>query len=357
MQIYALIMAGGQGTRFWPLSRRHMPKQFVNISGNDIMLNETIKRLLGVIPIENILVITNRKQSHVVNQLILSDLPRENLLFEPVERGTSACVAYASMVISSRCENAVMCVFPSDHYITELGKYVDTVTKACTVAHETGKLITIGIRPTFPATGYGYIRFKKGKFQYSDVYEVEEFIEKPAIDAARKYLKENCFLWNSGMFIWKVSTILDNLKRYLPRLFKKMSKIREFIGTEKEEGVVDSVYSNLQNLSIDYAILERSDDVLVIPGDFGWNDVGSWDTLGTIFPTDENGNIVKAKHLGINTKNSIIYGDDRLIATIGLEEFIIADTSDALLICPKGKAQEVKNIVELIKDRQMNEYI
>lgn len=357
MEIFAIIMAGGEGTRFWPLSRQYMPKQLINISGNDIMINETIKRLSGVIPMSNVLVITNKKQASNMNQMILSDLPRENIIIEPVGRNTSACIAYAAMVVKSRCDSAVMCILPSDHYITETESFGNVLKMACTVAYETDKIITIGVRPTFPSTSYGYIKYLKESRQYKNVYEVEEFVEKPAVDTARRYMEENCYLWNSGMFVWKVSTILASLKRYLPRLFNRMTEIQEFIGTEKEEEAVSSAYASLQNISIDYAVLERSDDVLVIPGDFGWNDVGSWDTLGTIFPTDENGNIIKAKHLGIDTRNSIIYGEDRLIATIGLKDFIIADTRDALLICPKGKAQEVKSIVSHLKNKQMGEYI
>ncbi len=357
MEIFAIIMAGGEGTRFWPLSRQQMPKHLINISGNDIMINETIKRLSGVIPLDHILVITNKKQSENMNRMILSDLPRKNIIIEPEGRNTSACIAYAAMVVRSRCENGIMCILPSDHHITGTESFGNALKTACMVTHETGKLITIGIKPTFPSSGYGYIKYQKENMPYKNVYEVEEFIEKPPVNTARKYLEEDCYFWNSGMYVWKVSTILENLQRYLPRLFNKMMKIQKFIGTEKEEEAVGSVYTALQNISIDYAVLERSNDVLVIPGDFEWNDVGSWDTLGTIFPTDENGNIIKARHLGIDTKNSIIYGEDRLIATIGLENFIIADTDDALLICPKGKAQEVKSLVSRLKSRHMDEYI
>lgn len=360
MQKFAVIMAGGGGMRFWPLSRQQMPKQLLNISGNDVMINESIKRLTDVIPMSNIYVVTNKKQKDIINELILNDLPRENILFEPVGRNTAACIAYAAIAIQKKSPDAVMCVLPSDHHIADEAGFGKTLTKACKVAEETGKLITIGIKPTFPSTGYGYIRYNPEPESCTNgAYEVGDFIEKPNIEKARKYLKSGGYLWNSGMFAWKVSTILDNLMRYLPRLYKSMMKIKEMLGTEKEQEKekIDSIYSVVQSISIDFGIMERSDDVLVIPGDFGWNDVGSWDALGTIFPTDENGNIVRAKHICMNTRNSIIYSGDRLVATIGLDDLIIADTPDALLICPKSKAQDVKGIVELMKAQGLEEYI
>lgn len=357
MNKYAVIMAGGGGTRFWPLSRQHMPKQLLNISGNDVMINESIKRLLVIIPLDNIFVVTNKNQSDIINQLILSEFPRANILFEPIGRNTAACIAYASMVIAQKCRDAVMCVLPSDHYISKEDEFRQLLEKAYISAEKTEKLITIGVKPTFPSTGYGYICYNLDNTVVEGTYEVNSFIEKPHIEKAMEYLKNRNYLWNSGMFIWKVSTILDNLNRFLPKLFKTISKVGEFIGTDKEYTAIEAVYPELQSISIDFGIMERSDDVLVIPGDFGWNDVGSWDALGAIFPGDENGNIVKAKHISIETKNSIIYSENRLIATIGLEDLIIADTEDAVLICPKNKAQEVKGLVELMKIKGMEEYI
>lgn len=284
-------------------------------------------------------------------------MPRENILFEAVGRNTSACITYAAMAINARCDDAVMCVLPSDHHISDEEGFRQTLMKACISAEQTGKLVTIGVKPTFPSSGYGYIRYNKENPGQDETFEVGEFIEKPNVDKAREYLTSGNYLWNSGMFIWKVSTILENLRRFLPRLYNTMNRTKAFIGTEREQEVVDSAYLELQSISIDFGILERSDEVLVIPGDFGWNDVGSWDALGTIFSTDENGNIVRAKHIGYNTKNSIIYSNDRLIATIGLDNLIIADTSDALLICPKDRAQEVKSIVGLIKEKGLEDYI
>lgn len=250
-----------------------------------------------------------------------------------------------------------MCVLPSDHHISREDKFRKVIEKACQEAQKTGKLLTIGIKPTFPSTGYGYIHYNSNISVSENTFEVESFIEKPPIEKAIEYLENGNYLWNSGMFAWDVSAILENIQRYLPRIYKSMLKVEEFIGTEEEEKAIEGIYPQLPSISIDFGIMERSEDVLVIPGDFGWNDVGSWDALGTIFPTDENGNIVKARHISINTKNSIIYSGNRLVATIGLDNLIIADTEDALLICPKDRAQEVKGIVELIKKNGLEEYI
>ncbi|MCX8128624.1 MAG: mannose-1-phosphate guanylyltransferase [Clostridia bacterium] len=358
MDKYAVIMAGGGGTRFWPISRQHKPKQLLNISGNDVMINETIKRLLPLIDIRNIYIVTNEKQGEIIGNLIMKDFPKENILYEPVGRNTSACIAYAAFTIRKKSEDAVMCILPSDHYISDENRFIKLMDSAFRSAKTTDKLITIGIKPSFPSTGYGYIRYNKEMDKTADfMYPVEEFVEKPNITLAKSYLEDGNYLWNSGMFIWRASIILDNINRYMPRLYKSFNNIYEHIGTKSEKEMLGKIYPSLQSISIDYGILERSDDVMVIPGEFGWNDVGSWDSLGFIFPTDENGNIVKAKHIGLDTKNSIIYSSGKLIATIGLENLIIADAGDAILICPKEKAQDVKALVEKLKSCDMGDYI
>lgn len=359
MNIISVILAGGGGTRFWPLSRQNKPKQLINLSGNDIMLNDTILRYESVISPENTLIVTNNSQAELLSKILIERVPRENILKEPIGRNTAACILYAALVIQKKFGDAVMVVLPSDHYFIDVEGFRQILAKTCEVAETTGKLVTIGIKPTFPATGYGYINFNKqvNINLPENTYEVNEFVEKPAFEKAKKYMESGDYLWNSGMFVWKASVILENFRRYLPRLYNSFMKIYEHLGTEKEEEYISKVYPTLQSTSIDYGILERSDEVLVVPGDFGWNDVGSWDALGAIFKPDDEGNIVKAKHLSINTKNSIIYSNDRLIATIGVENLIIADTNDALLICPKDKAQEVKDIVDMLKKKEMKEYI
>ena len=358
MKICSVILAGGGGTRFWPLSRQNMPKQLLNISGNDIMINETINRCTGVIPLDGTYIVTNSSQAEILGKVLHLDVPRENVLTEPYGRNTSACIAYAAVVLQKKYGDAVMVVLPSDHYISNERAFREILVKACNLAEASGKLVTIGIKPTFPSTGYGYINYDLGSYDPpKGGYEVLEFVEKPDYPKAKKYVESGSYLWNSGMFVWTVSAILESFERYLPRIYKGVMELCHWLGTEKEAETLERIYSKMPGVSIDYGIMERSDDVLVIPGDFGWNDVGSWDALGAIFPTDTEGNIVKAKHIGINTQNSIIYSSDRLIATIDVNGIIIADAGDALLVCPKNNAQDVKKLVEFLKEQGMKEYI
>jgi len=356
VQIFAVIMAGGGGTRFWPLSRKNKPKQFLNISGNDVMINETIKRFAGMIPYENTYIVTMASQQKILEEVLLKDIPKKNILVEPVGRNTAPCILYAALHIYERHGDAIMCVFPSDHYIANVQEFRVKLSMAITLAKKTNKLITIGIKPTFPSTGYGYINFDI-QSNNNGAYEVLEFVEKPDFERAKKYVNSGNYLWNSGIFIWKISVILENFKRFLPRLYERAQEILNVVGTQSEKEVLERVYPTLQNISIDYGIMERSNEVLVIPADFGWSDIGSWDTLGAIFPPDDDGNIIKADFIGIDTKNCIIYGDGKVIATIGLNNMIVVNTEDALLICPKERAQDVKEIVERIKEQKRIELL
>jgi len=356
MQVFAVIMAGGGGTRIWPLSRHNMPKQILNISGNDAMINETIRRCEGIIPYKNTYIVTVKPQKKILEKILLTEIPTENILIEPVGRNTAPCILYAAMHIYAKYGNAVMCVFPSDHYIGNVKEFRAKLSMAITLAEKTDKLITIGIKPTFPSTGYGYIGFNIQSYN-EGAYEVFEFVEKPGFERAKEYVSSGNYLWNSGIFVWKISVILENFKRFLPRLYERAEEILNVIGTQDEQKVVEKVYPTLQNISIDYGIMERSNDVLVIPGDFNWSDLGSWDALGAIFPADKDGNIVKADFIGIDTKNCIIYGNGKIIATIGLNNMIIVNTDDALLVCPKERAQDVKEIVARLKAQNRTELL
>lgn len=358
MNRFATILAGGGGTRFWPLSRQDLPKQLLNISGNDIMLNDTIQRFDGVIPMENTIIVTHRSQATLLESIMHTSVQASNILVEPVSKNTAASILLAALYIEKSHGESLMIVFPSDHHITQEEKFRTKLEEACQIAIETDKIVTIGIKPTFAATGYGYISCKSEPLMNKPcpVYEVAEFVEKPTFVKAKSYLETGHYLWNSGMFIWKTSTIIDNFKRFLPRLYKTMMPLIAYLGTDQEEEMINQIYPLLQNISIDYGILERCDEVVVLEGDFGWNDIGSWDALGAIFPPDEEGNIVKANYVGIDTRNSIIYGEKRLITTIGLDHLIIADTEDALLICAKDRAQDIKDMVIMLKEKGLQEY-
>jgi mannose-1-phosphate guanylyltransferase len=361
MEKYGVIMAGGGGTRFWPLSRATAPKQFLNITGEDSMINDTIKRIKDIIPPERVIIVTNKAQEKMLNEVILEDIPKDNVLIEPVGRNTAPCIGYAAMVIKKRCgDDAVMGVFPSDHYIKNVDEFQRVLKSASNIAERTKKLVTMGITPTYPSTGYGYIRYDREKTIPAEdkiAYEVVEFVEKPDIPKAKSYMESGNYLWNSGMFVWKTSVILESFKRFLPRLYKNMEELEVSIGTSKEKDTVEDIYPILQSISIDYGVMERSDEVVVIPGDFGWNDVGCWDSLGSVFPPDEKGNITMGDFVDIETRNSIIYYNSRFVAAVGLEDMIVVETSDALLVCPKEKAQDVKKVVEHLKKIERKELL
>lgn len=355
MQIYGVIMAGGSGTRFWPLSRKTTPKQLLNLSGNGLMINETIDRMAGFIKKENIFIVTNAEQADKMKELVEDGIQMDHILSEPAARNTSACVGYAAMEIIKKYGDGVMCIFPSDHYIKDEDSFTKVLKDAIRVAESSDKLVTIGITPTFPSTGYGYIKFDK--MQNENVKSVEKFVEKPNYETAVKYLKSGEFLWNSGMFVWKASTIMNDFKRFLPKVYNALVEISDAMNTEDEADTITKIYPTIPSISIDYGIMERSDEVVVIEGDFGWNDVGSWDMLGALYDTDDNGNIIKGDQINLETSNCISYSDKRLIATIGIENTIIVETDDVVLVCDKEKAQDVKKIVDMLKEQGKEEYL
>lgn len=355
MKTYGIIMAGGAGTRFWPLSRKTTPKQLLNLSGNGLMINETIDRISTIIKKEDIFIVTNAKQADRMKELVEDDIRSEHILSEPAQRNTSACIGYAAIEIIKKYGDGVMCIFPSDHYIKDEERFHTVLLEAIEVAQKGEKLVTIGITPTFPSTGYGYIKFDKA--QEGSIKDVETFVEKPNHETAIKYFKSGEFLWNSGMFVWKASTILENFKRFIPRVYNELMKISDALHTESEMDVIQEIYPNIPSISIDYSIMERSDDVVVLTGDFGWNDLGSWDMLGALYDTDENGNIIKGDQINLETTNCISYSDKRLIATIGIENTIIVETDDVVLVCNKEKAQDVKKIVDILKEKGKEEYL
>jgi mannose-1-phosphate guanylyltransferase len=359
LEVFGVIMAGGGGTRFWPLSRREKPKQLLNISGSDALVNETINRMSLLIDKKNIIIVTNEKHDEGLKEVVVESSIKNNILLEPDARNTAACIGYAAFEIYKKYGDAVMCVFPSDHYIKDEVEFQKVLKETIRVAETSEKLVTIGIRPTFNSTGYGYIKFQllDGSDYSGKVYEVAEFIEKPTFETAKRYVESGQYLWNSGMFAWKVSVILDNFKRFLPKIYDKLEKIFSYYGSSEEEEKLQEIYPTIQSISIDYGIMERSNDVLVLPGDFGWSDVGSWDSLGAIYPKDDMGNIVKGEHVKIDTKNSIIYANDRLITTVGISNTIVVETEDAVLVCRKDKAQDVRAVVDILKGNGMDQYL
>ncbi len=359
MNKFAVVLAGGGGTRFWPLSRTERPKQLLRLGSDDIMLNDTIARFETVIPIEHTYVVTNQTQSELLAGIVRPDVPSGNILVEPMGRSTAASILYAALTVAQTDPEAFIAVFPADHYITDQVQFRRTLERAFMAAETSARLITIGIRPVFAATGYGYMRYQETPVASDGglVYAVEEFVEKPNLPTATAYLAGHHHLWNSGIIIGKVSVIIENFRRYLPRLYRLMLPLGQSLAVSTQRSMVDAIYADLPSISIDYGILERSDDVLVVIADFDWSDVGTWEALGAIFPPDPQGNIVQADHIGIRTQNSIIYSTERLIATIDIDGLIIADTKDALLICPKEQSQDVRALVDRLQAEGRHEYL
>lgn len=355
MKRYGVIMAGGGGTRFWPLSRQKTPKQMLNLSGKDLMINETIDRIAHTISKEDIFIVTNEKQVEKMKQCAGESVQSDHILSEPSARNTAACIGYAAFEIVKKYGDGIMCIFPSDHFIKDEVEFTRILEEAIQTAEAEDKLVTIGIQPTFPSTGYGYIKFDQGEETVAK--RVIEFKEKPDIERAKAYVESGNYAWNSGMFIWKASTILKNFERYLPKVYECLERIADAMNTSKEAETIAKVYPEIPSISIDYGIMERSSDVMVIPGEFGWNDVGSWDMLDSLYDADSKGNVIHGQQINIDTTNCISYSSGKLIATVGVDNLVIVETGDAVLVCHKDRAQDVKKIVETLKDQGKTEYL
>ncbi len=356
MKITAMIMAGGRGERFWPKSRKSLPKQFLSLTDDGVtMIQHTVRRILPLVEMEDIYIVTNRDYKGLARKQ-LPGLPEENILCEPVGRNTAPCVGLAAAHIGKKYEDALMIVLPSDHLIKYNSMFVGVLKDACAVAEKGDNLTTIGITPNYPETGYGYIKFDPDENE-GRAYGVECFVEKPNLKTAKEYLADESYLWNSGMFVWKISTIMKNIEKFMPETYEGLKKIRAAIGTEEQETVLETEFEKMKSESVDYGIMEKAENIYVLPGTFGWDDVGSWLAVGRIRSTNEFGNAVQGNVITVETKNSIIEGSDKLIAAVGLQDMIVVDTEDALLICDKDHAGDIKKVLENLRICNRNEYI
>lgn len=350
MKTTAVIMAGGRGERFWPKSRNSFPKQFLSLTKDgETMIQKTVNRLLPMVAMEDIFVVTNVSYATLVQQQ-LPKLPAENILLEPCGRNTAPCIGLAAAVIRKKYGEAMMLVLPSDHLIRYEDMYVDTLRQAVAVAEHDANLVTIGITPTYPETGYGYIKFQRDTdLGMPGVYRVERFVEKPDLDTAKEYLASHRYLWNSGMFVWKTSAILANIESLMPDIYAGLTRIEAAVGTKEYEQVLDTEYQAFRSESIDFGVMEKADDIYTLPGSFGWDDVGNWLAVERINSTNELGNYIEGDVITIGTKTSTICGGSRLIAAVGVENLIVVDTDDAVLICAKDSTQDVKKVIENLK--------
>ena len=356
MKKTALIMAGGRGERFWPKSRQALPKQFLSLTGDGkTMIQLTVERILPLVAMEDIYIATNRSYKALVREQ-LPLLPEENILCEPVGRNTAPCIGLGAVHIAKKYDDAVMFVLPSDHLIKYTAMYLGTLENAAAVAEAGENLVTIGITPDYPETGYGYIKFLPTQ-KLEQAFAVDRFVEKPNLETAKQYLAAEQYLWNSGMFIWKLSTILSNLQKHLPETYEGLLRIQSAIGTDAEDSVLEKEFAAFRSESIDYGVMEKAENIYTLPGSFGWDDVGSWLAVERIQPTNEFGNVIDGNAITVDTKRCIIQGGKKLIAAVGLEDIIIVDTEDALLVCEKGDAGQIKKVLENLKICNRTEYL
>ena len=443
MQVYGVIMAGGGGTRFWPLSRQKTPKQLLNLSGKDVMVNETIDRLALSIPGKNQYIVTSAAQAPAMARATEGRVLPEHILCEPSARNTAACIGYAALEIIKKRGDGILCVTPSDAYVRDWPAFNAVLEQAVQAAETQDKLVTIGITPTFAATGYGYIRYDKaeeacaktvqafvekppletaqrylaegsyawnsgifvwrastilrffrqllpdvwaplaqieaalGTEQEKAVIEkvyptipiisidygimekaaacaktVQAFVEKPPLETAQRYLAEGSYAWNSGIFVWRASTILRFFRQLLPDVWAPLAQIEAALGTEQEKAVIEKVYPTIPSISIDYGIMEKAaamGQVRVVAGEFGWNDVGSWDMLKVLHEPDAQGNILLGDTLALESAGNIVYAGSRTVTLVGVQDMILVETPDSVMLCPKEKAQDVKKIVDALK--------
>ena len=358
---FAVIMAGGGGTRLWPLSRKSRPKQMLRLFGEQTLFQVAIHRLEGVFDPDHILVVTVADQAAKLREQ-WPEIPAENYLLEPMPRGTASVVGLAAVALQKRDPEATMAILTADHFIQDEEKFRRLLIAADEIARQ-GNLVTLGISPTYPSTGYGYIHRGKtaGEYQGMEAYEVLSFKEKPDEANARLMLQSGDYDWNSGMFIWRVDRILGEFQRLMPDLFGKLAELSQAWDTQARDEALSRIWPAIKSETIDYGIMEKAERVVVLPAKgLGWNDVGSWDSLFDVIPADQDGNIiVGADHIGIGTSGSLVFNDGsgRLIVTIGVKDLVLIDTGDALLVCTKESAQQVRLAVSQLKKANRQELL
>jgi len=349
---YAIIMAGGIGSRFWPMSTEEYPKQFHDMLGvGSSLIQKTFNRFESIIPPENILISTNKRYKTLVKKQ-LEKVTDSQLLLEPTMRNTAPCILYAALKIYSQNPEAVMIVAPSDHWIDDEATFISNVEQSFKACQNADILMTLGIKPESPNTGYGYIQFQNDA---SDIKKVKKFTEKPDLETAKQFVAAGDYLWNAGIFIWSAKAIIKAFETYLPKMYGLFNTGMSCYNTPQEEGFIDDNYPKAENISIDYGILEQSKNVFVLPVDFGWNDLGTWNSLYQKLPKQENGNaVINAKSVFRESGGNLLRtSKDKLVVVQGLNDFIIVEKDDVLLICPRYKEQEIKQIVADVKKKNL----
>ncbi len=362
MKAYAIIMAGGVGARFWPYGTTKLPKQFLPITDSkETMLQLTIKRLKDTVPYERMYIITNKQYVSVVKKQI-PKIPKGNIIGEPIGRNTAPCIGLASIILRQFDEKACMFVVPADHIIENTDEFTKVVNTGLKFIEENDAIVTLGIVPTHPETGYGYIQFIEDAYFSNrqnnvDIYKVKTFAEKPTLETAKIFLESGDFLWNSGMFIFRADVMLEQMQKYLPDLYHALQKIEKVIHSHSYQKVLQQVFAEIKGISIDYGIMEKTKNVYVIKAGFSWSDLGSWDEVYRLKRRDKSGNVMMGDTFVKDSKDNLIMSTKGIVGVIGAEGLIIINTKEGLLICKKDRSQEVKEIVDYLKRKGMIESV
>jgi mannose-1-phosphate guanylyltransferase len=346
---YAVIMAGGSGTRLWPLSRRSRSKQSLQLVGDRTMFQHAVDRLAPLFQPDKILVVTREDQSALLSSQA-PELPLLNFIKEPVGRGTAPAIGLAAVYLRQIDPEATMAVLTADHYINDTDRFLRALEAASLLA-KNGHLVTLGIKPVSPSTGFGYIEQGASMSTTDDfpVYRVERFTEKPVFELAQQMVASGKYSWNSGMFVWRVDRILAEFQKQMPEFYGQLMQVEAALGKPDSGTVLSQVWKQVSEQTIDYGVMEHAHDVVVIPVDIGWTDVGNWASLADLMPPDQDGNIFVGPYTEIDTHNTLVFGGKRMVATIGVKDIVIIDSEDALLVCAKTREQEVRDIVERLK--------
>lgn len=352
---WAVIMAGGSGTRFWPESRRKLPKQFLKLIGSSTLLEQTFQRLRGIVPPSRILVFTSREKAAMTARWL--KIPRGQVIGEPVGRNTAPCAAWAASHILKEDPSAVIGIFPADHYIRDTKVFIRVLRAAYEQAEREGVPVTLGIQPDQAHTGYGYLErgSLKAKVRGDEVFFLKRFCEKPDRSLAEKYFRSGKFLWNAGIFVWRADCLLEANRRYLPKVFDAVVKIT---AGGLSLPAVKRTFEKVPNVSIDYGLMEKlGGEILMIPVSMGWNDVGNWATLRNLLKRDRQGNVSVGKTFLVESTGNIVKAKDRLIATVGLKDHVIVDAGDVILVCPMQATESIRKIVATLQDKKMGHFL
>ncbi|MFA6449813.1 MAG: mannose-1-phosphate guanylyltransferase [bacterium] len=357
-ELYAVIMAGGRGSRFWPRSRKKRSKQTLNIIGKNTMIQDTVRRALPLIPAEKIFIVTNDLLLGQIREQV-PEIPSDNVIAEPVSRSTAPCIGLAAVMLRKRDPEAVMACFAADHLVENRDRFIADINFAVKTAVEKDSLVIFGIPPKRPETGFGYIHAGEivAESDYDPARRVLKFVEKPDMPTAEAFIKDPDYFINSGMFVWKVDTFMREVERYLPDMHAGLERISGALGTPLEIKEIGENFAAFESISVDHGILEKSERVIMVHAGFGWDDIGSWESLYHVWPKDANGNACVGRKLTIDTKNCLVFSPKKLVAAIGLEDIIIVETDDALLVCKKDRAQNVSGIIEELRKKKWEEYL